>query len=136
MNHRIRLGPMAVFLAIVSVVMATLAVLATATSKADNVLAERFAGVTAERYAVAADGEKLMAEFDSQAKAGHIDAKGLGLTKEGDVYRTQIGDQGYALVIALSEPDANGNYTIKEWKITRQWDAADPSKDVWKGEGL
>lgn len=134
MNHRIRLGPMAVFLAIVSVVMATLAVLATATSKADHVMAERFASVTAERYTVAAEGEQLMAEYDAQAKAGKIDAKALGLEKEDGGYRTQIGDKGYALVIALSEPDANGHYTIKEWKITRQWDADDPMGNVWEGE--
>ena len=134
MTHRIRLGPMAVFLAIVSVVMATLAVLATATSKADHVMAERFASVTAERYNVAADGEKLMAEFDAQARAGSIDAEALGLTREDGGYRTQIGDKGYALIIALSEPDANGKYTIKEWKITRQWEADDPMGNVWEGE--
>ena len=136
MNHRIRLGPMAVFLAIVSVVMATLAVLATSTSKADSVMAQRFANVTKERYQVAAEGEQLMAEFDAQAAAGKIDAKALGLTKDGDTYRTQIGDKGYALIIALSEPDANGKYTIKEWKITRQWEADDPKQDVWKGDEL
>lgn len=127
---------MAVFLAIVSVVMATLAVLATATSKADNVMAQRFASVTNERYAVAAEGEKLMAEFDAQAKAGHIDTQALGLSKEADGYRTTIGDKGYALIIALSKPDEKGNYTIREWKITRQWEAEDPNQDVWKGDNL
>ena len=49
MQHKIRLGPIAVFLAVVTVVLTTLAILTTATTNADKVLAERFAEVTQTR---------------------------------------------------------------------------------------
>ena len=70
MSRKIRLGPIAVFLAVVAVVLATLAVLTTATTNADKVLAERFAGVTQSRYALEAEGEKFLQQYDEQAKSG------------------------------------------------------------------
>ena len=56
MNHKIRLGPIAIFLAVIAVVLTSLATLTVATSRADMVLAERFAEVTAIRYELNAEG--------------------------------------------------------------------------------
>ena len=49
MSHKIRLGPIAVFLAIVAIVLSVMAVLSTATTHADRVMAERFAEMTQQR---------------------------------------------------------------------------------------
>ena len=134
MSHRIRLGPIAVFLAIVAIVLSVMAVLTTATAHADKVMADRFADVTAQRYEIEAEGERLLADFDAQAAQGTIDAASLGLTKTADGYSTRIKRDGYTLTIVLSEPDASGSYEIDEWKITKEWNADDPVQNIWKGD--
>ena len=121
MSHKIRLGPIAVFLAIVAIVL--------------SVMAERFAEMTQQRYALEAEGTKILAEYDRQAAAGAVEAESLGLSPaEGGGYRTEIEKGGYILTMALSEPDSQGSYTVDEWKITKQWNADDPFQNIWKGE--
>ena len=134
MSHKIRLGPIAVFLAIVAIVLSVMAVLSTATTHADLVMAERFAEMTQKRYALEAEGTKILAEYDSQAAAGAIDAGALGLEQDENGYRAEIEQDGYVLTMALSAPDESGAYTVDEWKITKQWNAADPFQNIWKGE--
>ena len=62
MNHRTRLGPLAIFLAVVVMVITTMAVLTIATSNADRTMAKRFASVTQTRYQLEADGERFISE--------------------------------------------------------------------------
>ena len=77
MSHKIRLGPIALFLAVVAIVLATLAVLTAATTNADKVLAERFAGVTQTRYGLEAEGEKFVQAYDEEARDGNVSASAL-----------------------------------------------------------
>ena len=65
MSHKIRLGPIAVFLAVITAVLATLAILTVSTARADAVLAERFAQVTKLRYELEAEGSRFLAEADA-----------------------------------------------------------------------
>ena len=134
MSRKIRLGPIAVFLAVVAVVLATLAVLTTATTNADKVLAERFAGVTQSRYALEAEGEKFLQKYDEQAKSGSISAGSLGAEKADAGYTKEIEKDGYTLKITVSEPSAQGRYEVTEWKVTKDWNADDPYQNIWKGD--
>jgi len=134
MSHKIRLGPIAVFLAIVAIVLSVMAVLSTATTHADLVMAERFAEMTQQRYALEEEGTKILAAYDRQAADGTIEAESLGLSPVEGGYRAQIEQGGYTLTMALSEPDDGGSYTVDEWKITKQWNAEDPFQNIWKGE--
>ena len=134
MNHRIRLGPVAVFLAIVSVVLATMAVLTTATTHADLVLARRFADVTADRYRLESEGEKFLRRYDEDAADGTVNAGVLGMSGSKEGYSKQITEGRYTLNITLTEPDRAGGYEIREWKISREWNADDPMSDIWKGD--
>ena len=51
-----------------------------------------------------------------------------------DELTARLEKDGYTLTIALTEPDASGNYEISEWKITKQWNEDDPLNNIWKGE--
>ena len=134
MSHKIRLGPIAVFLTVVAVVITTLAMLTVSTSNADLVLARRFADVTQLRYELEAEGERFIREYDEQAAAGAVDAAGLGLTEEEGVYVKTIEKGGYSLEIRLTEPDGAGSYELTGWKLIKDWNADDPLDDIWKGE--
>jgi hypothetical protein len=118
MNHRTRLGPLAIFLAVVVMVITTMAVLTIATSNADRTMAKRFASVTQTRYQLEADGERFISE---------------AVTGQAGSYEFYEELNGYSITVEISEPDAAGNYELLTWKISKLWNADDPVKDIWNG---
>jgi hypothetical protein len=124
MNHHMRLGPIAIFLVVVAIILTTLATLTLATTNADKVMAERFAAVTSARYELEAEGQQFLRDFDEQAAAGTV--------SDGNRH-TVLEKSGYTLEIQLSTPDANGNYEIETWDLKKNWKADDPFQHIWKG---
>ncbi len=124
MNHKLRLGPIAIFLVVVAIILTTLATLTLATTNADKVMAERFAAVTANRYELEAEGQQFLRDFDAKAAAGAVTEKER---------QTKIERDGYTLEIRVSEPDANGDYKIEKWDLRKDWHADDPFTHIWKG---
>lgn len=135
MNHRIRLGPIAVFLAVVTVVLSTLAVLTVSTVHADRVMAERFASVTRTRYELEAEGNNFLKEFSETAARGGDPAsiEGVEAGSNGR-YSYSVERDGYRLEVTLSPLDAQGHYTVTGWKIHKIWNSEDPMNNVWKGQ--
>lgn len=124
--HKIRLGPIAIFLVVVAIVLTTLATLTLATTNADKVMAERFASVTSVRYELEAQGQQFLRDYDEQISAGTV--------TDNDRIGTFAKD-GYTLEIEVSRPDAAGNYNIVSWNLKKDWNADDPFTHVWKGAG-
>ena len=134
MKHKIRLGPIAVFLAVVTVVLTMLAILSISTANADYVLAKRFARVTQIRYELEADGERFLQSFDEQAKSGSLSEGAIGAerTEAGNIAYSEE-KEGYVLEIEVSEPGPDGKYDIRKWKIKKIWNTEDPFGDLWMG---
>ena len=134
MSHKIRLGPIAVFLSVVAVVLTTLAILTTATSNADRLMAERFARVTQIRYELEDEGNQYLMEVDEQAMKGRVAVASVDeeLTDDG-VLRQTIKKDGYVLEIEITKPDSAGHYDISKWKITKEWNAENPFGNIWQG---
>ena len=124
MNHKLRLGPIAIFLVVVAIILTTLATLTLATTNADKVMAERFAAVTANRYELEAEGQQFLRDFDEKAAAGTVTEQDR---------QTKIERDSYTLEIRVSEPDANGDYKIEKWGLKKNWKADDPFTHIWKG---
>ena len=124
MNHHMRLGPIAIFLVVVAIILTTLATLTLATTNADKVMAERFAAVTSARYELEAEGQQFLRDFDEQAASGAVTSEDRHATLE---------KSGYPLAIQISAPDANGNYEIEKWDLKKNWKADDPFQHIWKG---
>ena len=124
MNHHMRLGPIAIFLVVVAIILTTLATLTLATTNADKVMAERFAAVTSARYELEAEGQQFLRDFDEQAASGTVTSEDRHATLE---------KSGYTLEIQSSAPDANGNYEIEKWDLKKNWKADDPFQHIWKG---
>lgn len=124
MNHHMRLGPIAIFLVVVAIILTTLATLTLATTNADKVMAERFAAVTSARYELEAEGQQFLRDFDEQAASGTVTSEDRHATLE---------KSGYTLEIQISAPDANGNYEIEKWDLKKNWKADDPFQHIWKG---
>lgn len=124
MNHKLRLGPIAIFLVVVAIILTTLATLTLATTHADKVMAERFASVTSTRYELEAEGQQFLRDYDAQATAGAVTDADREKTIERD---------GYTLEIRVSAPDGNGDFEIEKWDLRKNWNADDPFTHIWKG---
>ena len=126
MNHKMRLGPIAIFLVVVAIILTALATLTLATTNADKVMAERFAAVTSARYELEAEGQQFIRDYDELAAAGAV--------TDADRQAT-IEKNGYTLQIRVSQPDGNGNFEIEQWDLKKNWNADDPFTHIWKGAG-
>ena len=130
MNHRIRLGPMAIFLCVMTMIIATIAVLTISTSGADLVMARRFASVTQTRYALEADGEEFLAAAEAGADLSSM--PGVSARKDGFVFEKK--ENGYKLEVEISRPgDGTDSFEVREFRVSRIWEADDPADDIWKG---
>ena len=136
MSHKIRLGPIAVFLAVITAVLATLAILTISTARADTALAGRFAQVTQIRYALEADGSRFLSAADAWFAPGGTGEEtlpeGASAGEDGTLSYYEEQD-GYALSIVLTENTGKSGYDITEWKITRLWEGEDPFENIWQG---
>lgn len=151
MSHKIRLGPIAIFLTVIAAVLATLAMLTIATSRADAAMAERFAKVTSLRYELETDGNRFLQQLDSTLKSGGpVELPdGAEQLDNGNVHYN-IEKEGYALDVevvvnpegaglnpeddgANADSAASAAYEVVGWKITKIWQGADPFEDLWPG---
>ena len=134
MNHRTRLGPIALFLAVVVMVITTMAVLTIATSNADRTMARRFASVTQTRYKLEADGERFMSEAANVNAFGgdYAAVEVIGVTDRGYQFYEEL--NGYCITVEITVPDDQGRFEILEWKVSKLWNADDPVNDIWQGD--
>ena len=133
MGNKLRLGPVAVFLAIVAVILTTLATLTIATSRADVVLAERFAEMTQIRYSLEAQGSEFLSSLAEELEAGASLSSISELNRKADgICEYKAERDGYELVIRLTESDED-LYDIREWKITKVWEEEDLNQGIWAG---
>lgn len=147
MNHRVRLGPVAVFLAVIAVVLTSLAILTFATSRADLTMAQRFAEVTRIRYELETDGNQFLQEADTLLRdrnaaetAGRGESgisgtelpDGASVGEDGTlVYQRE--QSGYTLTVHVAQDPETGGAKVTGWKITRDWNAEDPLENIWQG---
>lgn len=133
MDNKLRLGPVAVFLTIVAVILTTLATLTIATSRADVVLAERFAEMTQIRYSLEAQGSEFLSSLAEELAAGASLSSISELNRKADgIFEYKAERDGYELVIRLTESDED-LYNIREWKITKVWEEEDLNQGIWAG---
>ena len=153
MKHRIRLGPIAIFLAVIAAVVATLAMLTFATSRADMALAERFAAVTAIRYELDEEGNRFLQvveetsgkaaegsgeevpEQNAEEQMPPIDDALTGETTAlaGGGWKYYTEKEGYALTVEVVPAGSESGWQVTKWKINKLWEGDDPFEDLWLG---
>ena len=112
----IRLGPLALLLAVISICLTILAVLSFTTGQADLRLAQR--------YALEAEGQAFLADVCR----GNDLQSGLPTVSE-----TIEGENGLSLHIELKQ-NARGSYGITAWKFLRDWEEHTDLDNIWTGE--
>ena len=124
----IRLGPLALLLAVVSICLILLAILSFTTGQADMRLAERYAATVQERYELEAEGQ----EYVSIVARG--DAPESGQDEINGVLGSLVHETGELQLQFRLEKNARGAYDITAWKFIRDWEEDTSLDNIWTGE--
>lgn len=130
----IRLGPLALLLAVISICMTTLGILAFTTARADLGLAQKYADTVQGRYALEYEGQDfLRLAGDALAEGGELEAlANTEKDEDGVIWKTVARDET-SLVIGLV-PDQDRGYNVVSWRIIKIWNADEGMGSLWDGE--
>lgn len=130
----IRLGPLALLLAVISICMTTLGILAFTTARADLGLAQKYADTVQGRYALEYEGQDfLRLAGDAVAEGGELEALAdTEKDEDGVIWKTVTRDET-SLVIGLA-PDRDRGYNVVSWRIIKIWNADEGMGSLWDGE--
>lgn len=132
----IKLGPLALLLTIISICLTTLSILTFTTSGADLRLAQKYAETVQIRYALEQEGQAFLQEAGDTVSSGLplntiFDASpvpGGGITKTFEQEGTEL------TVTLIPAPTDPRGYTVRDWKIVRQWMEDNSIGNIWLGE--
>ena len=96
-------------------------------------MAGRFASITQTRYQLESDGEHFISEAAETYAGGGAYAPGdsVTVTDGGLSFYEEL--NGYSITVEISTPDAEGNYELREWKLSKLWNSKDPTSEIWQG---
>ena len=126
----IKLGPLALLLAVISICLTTLAILTFTTARADLRLAEKYAETVSTRYELEKQGQAFLQELAGTARADY-DLMGWEADAQG-VYRVEFEQDGAKLSIGF-QPGGEKGYTIISWRHTKDWTENDSLGELWDG---
>lgn len=129
----IRLGPLAIVLALIGICMTTLGVLSFTTARADLKLAEKYADTVHIRYELEAEGQAFIGEVKAawQAGVGLEEFSGAEADTEG-IVRKSFEREGFTLTVGLVSDRRNG-IRIVEWQQYKDWEPEESMGGLWTG---
>ena len=126
----VRLGPLALILALISICLTTLAILTFTTARADLALAERYADTVSSRCALEREGQAFLQELSETDRA---DYGLMDWERDADgVFRKTLIKDGFRLQIGFRPEGAKG-YRLVSWRIDRSWTEDDSMGELWDG---
>jgi hypothetical protein len=126
MKHTpIKLGPLALLLAVISICLTTLALLNFSTAQADRRLAEKYAETVSVRYALETEGQELLASLDPPASFSDWESDGEGR------FWTTLEQDGFRLQIGLA-PEGE-SWRIVAWTHEKEWELDTHIDNLWTG---
>ena len=127
----IRLGPLALLLAVISICLTTLAILTFTTARADLRLAEKYADTVRGRYALEVRGQEFLAELSE------TDPADFGLMDwergPGGVYYETFEDENGARLRVGFMPGGERGCTLLSWRHEKSWTEDDSLGELWDG---
>ena len=117
----VKLGPMALLLAVISICLTVLSILTFTTARADQSLAEKYAQTVSERYVLEVRGQ----EYLNDLRTGVASA---GVPDENGVAWTEFEENGTRLRIGIA-PDG----TVVSWRYEKEWTQDTDMGNLWSG---
>ncbi len=126
----IKLGPLALLLAVISICLTTLAILTFTTAQADQRLSDRFADTVSARYQLDAKGQEFLSELSAKVREQGA-AAAEGFASEDGEYVHEITQDVDTLTIHFDISD--GTVEVLQYRFTRDWEE-DPGLNFWDGK--
>ncbi len=124
----VKLGPLALLLAVVAICLTILAILSFTTGQADLRLAQRYADTVTERYALEAEGQQYVA-IVNEGKAPES-----GQDEISGTLGSLVQETGALHLDFVLKKNARGKYDITAWKFIRDWEEDTSLDNIWTGE--
>lgn len=126
----IRLGPLALLLAVISICLTTLAILTFTTARADLRLAEKYAETVETRYSLERKGQEFLRELSETDPADY----GL-MDWERDAYGVWhvVLEQDDASLHISFQTDREGGYRVISWRQEKSWTEDESLGELWDG---
>lgn len=124
----VKLGPLALLLAVISICLTTLAILTFTTARGDLSLARKYAATVQERYALEAEGQAFLQELAEDAPMALMDAE-----RDAQGVRHITLEHGDARLRIAVAPDGSGGYAVTSWRQDRQWTEDTSIGNLWAG---
>ena len=118
----IKLGPLALLLAVISICLTTLSILTLSTAMADLRLAEKYAQTVERRYALETQGQEFLLTLSGP--------EGLERDEDGILWKT-LERSGAQLRIGLV-PEGDG-YRVVAWRQETVWNQDTGLGNLWTG---
>ncbi len=115
--NRMRLGPLALLLCVITICMTSLSMLSYANASADTRLAKRYAQTVQTRYSLEQKGQEFLKEMND--------------APAGDLIEKEFTENGYQLQISLER--TGDSYEIRYWKINKIWEEPTQIDHLWEG---
>jgi hypothetical protein len=126
----IKLGPLALLLAVVSICLTTLAILTFATARADLRLAEKYADTVSTRYALERQGQEFLRELSETDRA---DWDLMGWEPDADgICRESFEQDGTVLEVGFRATGGK-SFEVVSWRIEKTWTEDESIGELWDG---
>lgn len=124
----VKLGPLALLLAVISICLAILAILTFSTARADLRLAEKYAQTASLRCSLEAKAQELLSDYGANGPSG---APAEWERDPEGVYWRTLEQDGFRLRIGLR--DLGSDYEIVAWMQEREWTQNEHIENLWTG---
>ena len=122
---RVKLGPLALLLAVICICLTTLALLNFSTAQADLRLAETFAETVRTRYVLETEGQELLASLDGAESLSGWDTDSNGVSWK------LLEHEGFRLRIGLARD--GGDWRVVSWTQEKEWEQDTHIANLWTG---
>ena len=122
----VRLGPLALLLAVISICMTVLGILTCVTARADKNLSDKYAATVRARCSLEKTAQEWVSGFPASASA----------PEEDGVYRRDFADGEGMILHAGVRIGQNGRPVVVEWRIEREWTEDTSIGKLWDGKPL
>ena len=126
----IKLGPLSLLLAVISICLTTLAILTLTTARADRTLAEKYAATVSSRYELEVRGQEFLRDLDEAVRdndPGFFE----DLERARNTWWESIEGEDARLRIGVSVD--GGDWSVVGWRIEKDWEEDDSIGNLWQG---
>lgn len=121
----VKLGPLALLLAVICICLTALALLNFSTARADMRLAETFADTVRTRYLLETDGQELLASLGDSENLSDWETDSSG------IYWKVLEHEQFRLRIGLR--DTGGEKSVVCWTQEKEWEQDTHIANLWTG---